>query len=208
MKIRHLAIGSAVVAAAFSLSLAFAQPGARSTEPVASTPAIAATEYEVDGVHSSVIFRIMHNGVCPFYGAFKQIHGTFTLGDDASAAAFDVAIKTESIDTRNGNRDGHLKGDEFFDASKHKEITFKSTGAESTTDGLKVNGDLTLRGVTKPVTATMKVWPGRDTSQGFKAGIEAIFTIKRSDFGMDAYVANGGLGDEVTITVACEGKKK
>ncbi len=215
MKIRHgvVVVGAAAVAAVFSLSLAFGRGPAAPAAIAAAQPApeaapATATEYSVDGVHSSVIFRIMHNGVCPFYGAFKDISGIFTLGDDPSASAFDVAIKTGSIDTRNGNRDGHLKGDEFFDASKHHHINFKSTSAEQTSDGLKVLGDLTLRGVTKPVTVNMKVWPGKETSQGFKAGFEGTFTIKRTDYGMDAYVANGGLGDEVTITVACEGKRK
>jgi polyisoprenoid-binding protein YceI len=208
MQIRHAVMGS-MVAAAFALALGFgprlADPAARAAA-AASAQAGAAGKFTVDPVHSSVIFRIEHEGVANFYGAFKEIEGSFTLGDDPSQASFDLSVKVNSVDTRNENRDKHLRTADFFNVAEFPFITFKSKSVEKAGDKLKVTGDLTMHGVTRPITLEVKTWPAKDTEQGRKAGVETIFTIKRSDFGMDTYVAEGRLGDEVTLMVACEGK--
>lgn len=164
--------------------------------------------FEVDGVHSSNVFRIKHMDVSNFYGRFNQIEGTFTLDDvDPTRAAFDIKLKTASIDTGNEARDKHLKSSDYFDAEKYPEITFKSRSVKKTDAGaLEVAGDLTLRGVTKPLTATVEL---TGVGKGFRGGVicgwETTFTVKRSDFGVGK---PEGLGDEVRITISVEGVKK
>jgi len=171
-------------------------------------PHAQAETFAIDGVHSAVIFRIRHVGVAPFYGRFNTIGGTF-VRDDAEPAnnRFDITVQTESVDTANASRDRHLKSPDFFNAREHPEISFKSTKVTRNDDGsLDVTGDLSLHGVTKPVTAKLE-WIGKgETPQGYKTGADVRLTIKRSDFGMTKYL-EGGLGDEVTLMIGLEGKR-
>jgi polyisoprenoid-binding protein YceI len=168
-----------------------------------------AESFGVDTVHSSVVFKIQHMGVSNFYGRFNDISGSYNL-DQATPAnsAFDFQVKTESVDTKNSKRDGHLKSPDFFNAGEFPIISFKSTKVAKAGDNqLRVNGDLTLHGVTKPINTTLTLFPAKQTPQGYKGGFETTFKIKRTDFDMDTFVAEGGLGDDVEITVAVEGQK-
>ena len=204
MKIQHLAAGVALTGAlamTVGLSLGFSP----AQQPTAAAPRQAAQStqtFNVDPVHSSVMFRIEHMGVCNFYGAFTDVSGSYTLGE---APSMQFTVKADSVDTRNEGRDKHLKSPDFFNAPEFPAITFKSTSAEKAGENWKVTGDLTLHGVTKPITAELKTWQPKETRQGLKSGFETHFVIKRTDFGMDTYVAEGGLGDEVTVLVAVEG---
>lgn len=201
----RLVASIALIAAGAATALGFS---ARSNSP-APTPAPAPVvtrqadqAFKVDPVHSSVMFRIEHMGVCNFYGAFRDVSGSYTLGDNPS---FEISVKTDSVDTRNKGRDDHLKSPDFFNAAEFPAITFKSTKVEKTENGFKATGDLSLHGVTKPVTIDIKTWAPKETRQGVKSGFETHLTIKRTDFGMNTYVAEGGLGDEVIVLVAIEG---
>lgn len=209
MHTRHIATGALIVAAtAAALGFAARNEPTAPTAPAspASAPLVAVNladqSFTLDAVHSSVMFKIEHMGVSNFYGAFKDVSGSYTLGENPS---FNFSIKTDSVDTRNEGRDKHLKSPDFFNAPEFPAITFKSTKVEKAGDNLKVTGDLTMHGVTKPVTAEFKIWPAKETRQGMKGGFETHFTIKRTDFGMSTYVAEGGLGDEVTVLFAGEG---
>lgn len=209
-KIASLATGLAAAAAFAAFVGLSSQASETSPTPApmtAAAPAPAADQvFTLDGVHSSVMFKIEHMGVSNFYGSFKNVSGSYTLGD---APSFEFSIKTDSVDTRNEGRDKHLKSPDFFNATEFPTITFKSTKVEKQGDDkMTVTGDLTMHGVTKPVTAEFKFWPAKETRQGFKGGFETMFTIKRSDFGMTTYVAEGGLGDEVTVLFAGEGAAK
>lgn len=166
--------------------------------------------FKVDPVHSTLIFKINHMGVANFYGRFNDIQGTYVLNEANPAnCTFEFQVKTENVDTGNKSRDGHLKSADFFNASEYPLITFKSTKVERKSEMvLNVTGDLTMHGVTKPVTADIKIFGAKDTRQGVKGGLDATFTIKRSDFEMSTYVAEGGLGDEVTLMVAIEGARQ
>jgi polyisoprenoid-binding protein YceI len=185
----------------------------RESAPVAqAAPATlsAAASFEVDPVHSSLIFQIEHMGIANFYGRFNSVNGEYSL-DEASPAnsQFNFTVKADGVDTANQKRDGHLKSADFFNVAEYPTITFKSTKVEKAADRhLKVTGDLTLHGVTKPVTADVKLFPVKEMQQGAKGGIETTFTIKRSDFGMNYGVSQGALGDAVTITVAIEAARK
>lgn len=166
-----------------------------------------ADELTIDGGHSSVLFRVMHKNTAPFYGRFNDVSGTFTLADNPADSSFDVVIKTESVDTNNKKRDGHLKSPDFFNAREFPTISFKSTKVEKgEKDTLKVTGDLTCHGVTKSITIDVVQTGAASGPQGESKGIEAIFTIKRSEFGMEYGLE--ALGDDVRVIVALEGGKR
>lgn len=170
---------------------------------------LGAGAYEIDPVHSSAIFKIKHESVSNFYGRFNDVSGTFTFDTSSpESASFEVTIKTESVNSGQPARDGHLRKSDFFNAGEHPKITFKSTGVKKVGDKFEVTGDLTMLGKTKPITATVVHTGEKTTPRGEKAGVEATFTVKRSEFGMNYGIANGGLGDEVGMIVALEGTKK
>lgn len=175
--------------------------------PAAVAPA-AADAFAIDPVHSGVVYSIKHMGAANFRGMFHSPTGTFAF-DPAKpeAASLDVTIKLDTLVSNDAKRDQHLKSADFFSAKEFPTITFKSTSAKASGDKTaEVAGDLTLRGVTKPVTARV-THTGTGEGRGGKklAGVEATFTIKRSDFGMTYMV--GPLGDEVTLSVFLEGAK-
>ncbi len=186
------------------LALVSAQ-GGQEGSPTAS----AGVAYEVDPVHSALIFRIKHLNVAYFYGRFNEIEGTFVLDDaDPARCEFDLRVKVASIDTNNADRDKHLKSADFFDFEHHPLITFKSRSVKKTGDNtLEVTGELTLRGVTKPLTVKVErtgCGPGMRGEQ--RCGWETTFEIRRSDFGMTALL--GPVGDEVRLLVGIEGVRR
>ncbi|MBI3467176.1 MAG: YceI family protein [Planctomycetes bacterium] len=167
----------------------------------------AADAYQVDPVHSSMVFSVKHMGASNFYGRFNNITGSFTLDDDPSKNSFQVQIQTESVDTAVKKRDDHLKSPDFFNTKQFPTITFKSTQVKKADgDTLDVTGDLTLHGVTKSVTAKVtKTGTGKFGGRVL-AGVEANLRIKRSDFGMNFMLE--GIGDEIRITVSLEGGRQ
>lgn len=198
---------SAIAASAIA-TVAEAQPA--SGAATATAPA-----YTVDTVHSAIVFRVRHAGVAYFWGRFNDFSGEFSINkENPAASTLQIEVRTTSIDTANANRDEHLRSPDFFDAKQFPVATFKSTKFEKAgEDKFKVTGDFTLHGVTKPVTADL-TWIGTGSFRGqAKAGFEAEFAIKRSDFGMTTYIApdggeSGGLGNTVRIVVAIEGNGK
>jgi polyisoprenoid-binding protein YceI len=165
-----------------------------------------AETYQVDPIHSTLIFQAKHMGTSNFYGRFNDVSGSFRL-DDANPAngAFQVQVKAESIDTGNAKRDQHLKSPDFFNSKQFPLITFKSTQVKKGGDGsYEATGDLTLHGVTRPVSVSVaKTGAGKDPRGRQIAGVEAKLTLKRSDFGMRFMLE--GVSDEVQITVSLEG---
>lgn len=206
-------VGAAAVLLAVGLgSASVAMSGRESPAPAPAAPIVAAEgAFKVDSVHSSVVYRVKHQDVAYFYGRFNKIEGSFAVdAADASKNSVEISIPVDSIDSANAGRDKHLKSQDFFSATEFPTITFKSKAWKPTTkvDGeqaYEVVGDLTLLGKTKEVVAQVR-HTGNGTGRGGVpiAGIEAKFTIKRSDFGMN-YMVGKGLGDEVTIMVGLEG---
>jgi polyisoprenoid-binding protein YceI len=182
-----------------------------SAQPAQDKKAKSAQTFTIDGVHSAVVFKIKHLGVGDFYGRFNDISGEFTWREGhADDCSVDVAIAAESVDTGNQQRDNHLRSPDFFNAAEHEQITFVSDDIKRVGENYEAHGELTLHGVTRPVVVTL-VWNGAgDKGQrfGYRGGLSAEFTIKRTDFGMDTYVENGLLGDEVTLMVGLEGVRK
>jgi polyisoprenoid-binding protein YceI len=168
--------------------------------------ALAADPFKVDPVHSTVIFRVKHFGVGYIYGRFDQVSGTFAFDDNNPAdSSLAMEVKTDSVDTNNPGRDKHLKGPDFFNVKEFPTISFKSKEVKKIDDqNYEVTGDLTLLSTTNPVTIKVeRVGTAKGQRGGLRSGIEATFTIKRSDFGMKFMV--GPVSDEVRVTVATEG---
>lgn len=165
----------------------------------------AQSTWKSDGAHSKVGFAITHLMISEVEGHFSDFDITATATDTFGDAEFMVDIKTTSIDTDNDRRDDHLRSADFFDAEKFPAITFKSTGYEQTGEKtFNLTGDLTMHGVTKPVTLEGKV-NGVITdqrSQKLKAGLKLTGTINRLDFGVGGETAS--LGNEIDLTVHLE----
>lgn len=216
MKIRtYLAAGglfAAGAAVAFGASglLASAPAPSPAITPVGVAAEAALANYEIDGVHSGVVFRIMHVGAAPFHGLIPNISGTMAIDpQNPQATAIDVSIETASVLTGNNGRDEHLRSADFFNARQFPTSTFKATGAKSAGDGnLAVDGELTLLGKTLPVSATLtKTGEGTFRNQK-RVGYEAKMSFKRSNFGMNHSIDSGALGDNVDLTIFIEAIEK
>lgn len=165
-----------------------------------------ADSYKVDPVHSFAFFSIHHFNAGHVWGRFNDPAGEFTLDPaDASKDTFRVELKVANLDTGNAKRDSDLKGPDWFNARQYPTITFKSTAVQKRADNmLDVTGNLTIHGVTKPVTVAVELTgTAADPFGNTRSGIEATATIKRSDFGMKAMP--GAVGDDVRLIVALEG---
>lgn len=143
--------------------------------------------YEIDISHSEVGFSVRHMMVSKVRGNFGDVAGTITVAEDPLASKVDVAIQVASVDTKNPDRDGHLKSADFFDAETYPTITFASTGVSDFDGGsLTVAGDLTVRDVTRPVSfrATYE-GVARDPWGGDRIGFEGRLELDRGDFGLE-----------------------
>src|SRR5262249_18361904 len=166
--------------------------------------------WEIDPVHSRGLFRVQHAGAGMFWGRFNDVTGTITCDNGKpEGAAFDVKIKVDSIDTGVEKLDNHLKSADFFNAASNGMLTFKSTSVKkgSRDKTLEVSGDLTMNGVTKPVTATVE-WTGTSDMMGHRSGYEATLNVKRSDWKINYGVDKGAVGDDVRLIVTMEGVGK
>jgi polyisoprenoid-binding protein YceI len=174
-----------------------------------AAPARAAEPYKVDPVHATAIFRIKHLSVGYTWGRFNDVTGDFTW-DDANPAgiSFDLHVKPESIDTHNDKRDQHLKGPDFFNVREYPDIAFKSTQVRALeANNYEVTGNLTLHGVTRPLTLRLEhTGAGKDPLGMYRRGVETTLVIRRSDFGIKALP--DGVGDEVRIMVSIEGVRQ
>ena len=181
-------------------------PGAKA--PMEPLPDMPAGDYDIDSVHSTVLFRVQHLGAGQFWGRFNDVTGTITFTPEKEEHfAFDVNVDLESVDSGNEKLDGHLKSPDFFNAKEFKNLTFKSTEVERLGQTVwDVSGDLTMNGVTKPVLAVVR-FTGTAEMRGRRCGLEAEFDIKRSDFNQNWGVENGSLGDKVRIIVGMEATK-
>jgi polyisoprenoid-binding protein YceI len=163
-----------------------------------------ADDYALDPAHAAVNFKVSHLGLSWTYGRFKEVSGAFTI--DPAKTSFTLAMKTGSIDTDNAQRDEHLKSPDFFNAKQFPEISFKSTAVKAVKDGYEVTGDLTLHGVTKPVTFNLTGGKTAELKGVTRTGFSTELVLKRSDFGLDKF--KEAIGDEVHISISFEGTKK
>lgn len=200
--------GGAALALVAGVLVAVAQPGAN--QVVAAQQPAKSGPFAVDVVHTSVVFGVKWRDVANFYGTFNTVSGSFEINPtDMAKSTVEVSIDASSVETRNGGRNDHLKGPDFFSVKEFPAITFKSTKVTKTGDKtFDLTGDLTFRGVTKPITAK-GTFTGEAPSRGGgqNQGFEATFTFKRSDFGNN-YMVGKGLSDEINIIASLVGERK
>jgi polyisoprenoid-binding protein YceI len=165
----------------------------------------AADTYQLDAVHSAVLFRIKHLQVGYLYGRFNDVAGSLVIDEtDPSKNSLQVQVKADSVDSANAKRDAHLKGPDFFNTKEFPQMTFQSKEFKPVQGGYEVAGTLTVHGQTQPLTVKLeRIGTGKDPFGGTRTGVETTFVIKRSDYGMKFMV--GPIADEVRITVALEG---
>ena len=168
-------------------------------------------KYQIDPMHSKVGFEIAHLVISTVEGSFKNFSGDVEIGDDFSKSKVNASVAVASIDTGVKDRDEHLKSADFFDAQKHGEMIFKSKKITGKPENFKMEGDLTIRGVTK-----MVVFEGRylgAVTDGYgnrKIAVAAKSKINRKDFGLTwskAVEVGPVVGDEVTLELNIQAAK-
>jgi len=178
-----------------------------------SLPAFSATTtYQIDPRHSDAQFAVAHLMISTVRGEFHGITGMVVYDDgDVSKSSVNVTIDATTVDTREPDRDKDLKSDKFFDVANHPSMTFKSTKVEAAGPGkLKVTGDLTIRGITKPVVleVTVPKAPIKDPWGFQRSAVSGTTKINRQDFGVawNKTLDSGGvmIGDNVDITLDVE----
>jgi polyisoprenoid-binding protein YceI len=175
---------------------------------------IAAGDYKIDPAHSIIGFAVRHLEINWVEGRFKEFEGTVHYDDkDVTKSSVEFTAKVESVDTGIAPRDKHLRTADFFEVEKYPTLTFKSTRVERKgKDAFVLHGDLTLKGVTKPVQLPFKLTGAvKDPWGNTRFGVQAQTKINRRDFGIDygSAFAGGGLdvGNEVTINLQLEAVK-
>jgi polyisoprenoid-binding protein YceI len=164
-------------------------------------------DYAMDPAHSGVTFKISHSDLNWIHGRFNQFTGEFGIDPgDHSRSTFTMTIRTDSVDTNNTKRDGHLRSPDFFNAKQYPAMKFTSTLVKPIEGGLEVTGDLTLHGQTKPVTFNLMGGKTIAAKGGQRTGYTAEFKLKRSDFGITKF--SPILGDDVWVTVSFQGVKQ
>lgn len=165
--------------------------------------------WQLDASHSDIGFRVRHMMVSKVRGKFTDVTATLTTADDITASSVTVDIKLASIDTGNEQRDGHLRSPDFFGTDENPDMTYRSTGVRAEGDKWVLDGELTLKGVTKSVPLTFELDAfGPDAYGGYRAGFSGHAEINRQDFGVswNEKIEGGGLivSDKVMIEIEAE----
>lgn len=149
--------------------------------------AASAAQYEIDLSHAFIQFRISHLGYSVLNGRFNQFAGGFTWDkENPATAAIEVTVQTASLDSNWAERDKHLRSPDFLDVEKYPTARFKGLKYTGDAKGGKLEGTLTLHGVTKPIVLDVKaIGEGPDPWGGYRAGFEATTSLRRADFGME-----------------------
>ena len=193
-------LSSSLIAA----TLALAAPAFAQTPPTRDPAQIQAGTYAVDPGHTQVGFTVSHMGFSNYSGGFSDVSGTLELQPKTPAASkLSIKIPVASVMTTSAKLTGELKGEQWLDAAKFPEMTFVSTKVTPEgKDKAKVTGNLTLHGVTKPVTLDVTlVGAGvNPLSKKVTVGFDATGTLKRSEFGVKTYVPL--IGDDLHLTIA------
>lgn len=173
----------------------------------AALPARAA-QYEIDPAHAFIEFRVSHLGFSEVVGRFNRFAGNFTWDkENPAGAAIEVTVDTASVDSNWAERDKHLRGEDFLDVDRFPQAVFKSTRYLGDAKGGKMEGTLTLRGVTRPIVLDVSaVGEGPDPWGGYRAGFTATTAIDKRDFGIDFDL--GPTGNAVNFHLVVEGIRK
>jgi polyisoprenoid-binding protein YceI len=174
-----------------------------------SIPGFVAGTWDIDASHSDVSFTVRHMMVSKVRGRFGAFSGEIVTSEDLSSSSVTATIDASTIDTNNEQRDGHIRSADFFDVENHPQWTFRSTALRADGDDFALDGELTIKGVTRPVTLALEINGfGPDAWGGTRAGFSATTTIDRNDFGVDIKMPLDGGGvvvsDKVQISLEIE----
>jgi polyisoprenoid-binding protein YceI len=190
-----------------ALAIALSLSGSVSAEPAVK---IEPGAYAVDPYHTQVTFAVSHMGFTEFRGRLGNVSGTLQLdAEHPAGSSFEVTVPTDSVNTPVDKLTEELKGDQWLDAKANPQITFKAKSVTVTgPQTAKVTGDLTLHGVTKPLTLEAKLNGGgiNPLDKKFTVGFELAGKVKRSDFGVKTYLPL--IGDEVDLTISAAFEKQ
>jgi polyisoprenoid-binding protein YceI len=190
------------------------ETNASSLAPAAVAPAPATATWDIDTAHANAGFRVRHMMVSHVRGHLGPVTGTVFIDEqDLTRSRVDVSIDARGIDSREPKRDEHLRSADFLDVANHPTVTFRSTRVEAPagpTGDLRVTGDLTIRGVTHPVTLTVDGLPPaiKDPWGNLRRGVSAHARVSRKQWGLTwnmVIEAGGvGVGDEVALEIDAE----
>lgn len=181
------------------------------TAASATIPGYVAGTWDIDPAHSEVSFVVRHMVVSKVRGRFDTFQGTIVLADDPLQSTAEATIEAGSINTNQEQRDDHVRSADFFDVENHPQITFRSTGVRADKDHFLLDGDLTIRGTTKPVTLELELNGfSPDPYGGTRVGFSASGEINRQDFGVSYNGPIPGadnamvLSDKITVNIEIE----
>jgi polyisoprenoid-binding protein YceI len=183
----------------------------QSTQSAVAIPGYKTGTWTIDPVHSEVGFTVRHMMVSKVRGRFGTFSGEIVTGESPLQSTVTAEIDLASIDTNNEQRDDHIRSADFFEVETYPTMTYRSTGIREDGDGgYLVDGELTLKGVTKPVELQLEIGGfGPDAFGGYRTGFSAQATINRRDFGVsfNAPIETGGavVSDKITINLEIEG---
>ena len=170
---------------------------------------LTAGTWNLDSSHSEVGFTVRHAGISKVRGNFDKVTASLEVGQDLSDSKITAVIDAASFNSNDANRDGHVKGADFFDVEQFPELKFSVTGVEGSGETYQVAGDLTIKGTTRPVVLDTEFnGVAVDPFGATRAGFSGTTVISRKDFGLtwNAALETGGVlvGDKVTINVDAE----
>ena len=165
--------------------------------------------WDIDASHSTVGFSVRHMMVSKVRGYFREFTGEIVTAQDPAQSTVTAQIAMDSIDTRQEQRDAHIRSADFFDVDKHPQMTFRSTAVRTDGADWTVEGELTIKGTTKPVTLELELNGfGPDAYGGTRAGFSAKTEISRSEFGVDIQMPMDGggvvVGDKISVELEIE----
>ena len=165
--------------------------------------------WDIDASHSTVGFSVRHMMVSKVRGYFREFSGEITTAADPTQSIVTATVDMDSIDTRQEQRDAHIKSADFFDVGNHTVMTFRSTAVKTDGADWTVEGALTLKGITKPVTLDLELNGfGPDAYGGTRAGFSARTEISRKQFGVDIEMPMEGggvvVGDKISVELEIE----
>ena len=165
--------------------------------------------WDIDASHSTVGFSVRHMMVSKVRGYFREFSGVLVTAEDPAQSTVTATIDMDSIDTRQEQRDAHIRSADFFDVGNHTEMTFRSTSVKTDGADWTIEGDLTIKGITQSVDLELELNGfGPDAYGGFRAGFSAKTEISRKAFGVDIDLPMDGggvvVGDKVTVELEIE----
>src|SRR4051794_6347162 len=180
------------------------------TSATTQIPGYVVGTWDIDPVHSTVGFVARHMMVSKVRGFFSEFSGEIVTAPDPTRSSVTATIELASIDTRQEQRDAHIRSADFFDVENNPQMTFRSTGVRADGADWVVDGELTIKGITKPVSLALELNGfGPDAYGGTRAGFSARTEINRNDFGVDIKMPMDGggvvVGDKIVVELEIQG---